>query len=1002
MYNNETKFSRLNKILTRKSGLIEPENDGDVIIRGTSPQDVELQYKEIKQQKFLNSQTFSVEKSRLQQIMHYEAQRIHAFIDYEGMEYYPLIASALDLYMEEATTIGDNGKMLNIYSSSSRVKKILEEFFYNTLNINVNLPSWTRNLVKYGDNFLNLSLSRTEGVVAVKQMLNMTIERKEEIIDNKLKIYFKKRDNAQELSKLEVVHFRLLGDDKYLPYGSSILNKIRKYWRMLILAEDAMLSYRILRAGDKRAIRVDVGNMASEDILAYVEEFAKSMKRKPTVNPNNANIDYRFNIMGNDEDYYIPTRNGNSGTMIETVEGACLALDTKIELLDGRSLELSKIIEEFKNGSNELWSYSINPETGEIVPGKITWAGVTRKDTQVLKITLDNGETITSTPDHKFPTKYNGVKEAKDLTVGESMWAFNKKYSLIKGSGVNEYEKIFNHKNNEWLFTHRMVANYMKSKNLHEELVHKFNGKRGTIHHKNFNRYDNTPNNLCFMNSKDHFYLHHDYANEMYNTYTEEQRENHKILRKAGREIYWNNITNSELNKKIETAVQNSLISRDKSAQTFRDNPNREELLKKRGKSISKAKSLNENVIKSSEISKLLWQNEDFRTTVIEKQSIKYSHKLLDLLIDYTNVYEQLDKILENCINTENSEWLIEFNSINQNNKQLKKMSCITNNNINKMVKHFGYKNWRDFSSKIPQYNHKIVSIEYLDERQDTGTITIDGDEELHDYHNFALTCGIFTKNSNLDKIADIEYLRDLVFTGLGIPKPFLGYQQTAGEGKNMGQLDMRFSKKVNRIQQALIQELNNMAMIHLYMLGFEDEFENFTLSLSPPSTQADILKTEFQSNKMQLYTDMTSVNDGSIAATSHTYAKMHVFNWSEEEILIDLERQFMERIVTQEIQNATTKISKSGVFDNILNKFGLKPGEVPIGNAQEDGEGGGGDAFGGDMSDLMNEPSGQQESKNALFDGTKEKATANLLKENSKTLIDKSKNIINEINKDK
>ena len=111
---------------------------------------------------------------------------------------------------------------------------------------------------------------------------------------------------------------------------------------------------------------------------------------------------------------------GDKGSRVETLAGACLALDTKISLLDGRDLQLKDIIKEFEGGK-ELWSYSINPQTGEIVPGLITWAGVTRKDTDVVKITLDNSGTIITTLDHKFPTRFNGIKEAKDLQPNETL-----------------------------------------------------------------------------------------------------------------------------------------------------------------------------------------------------------------------------------------------------------------------------------------------------------------------------------------------------------------------------------------------------------------------------------------------------------------------------------------------------------------------------------------------------------------------------------------------------
>jgi intein/homing endonuclease len=655
-----------------------------------------------------------------------------------------------------------------------------------------------------------------------------------------------------------------------------------------VMAEDAMLTYRILRAGEKRVFKIDVGNIDEDDVESYIHKIATRFKKQQQIYPDSGQIDYTFNILGNDEDFFLPVRNANVQTGIETLQGACFALDTKIELLDGRSLELKDIINEYNDGKS-LWSYSIDPKSGLIVPGKITWAGVTRKNAQVLKLTLDNGETITCTPDHKFPTKYNGKKEAKDLNIGESMWAFNKKEEKISNKKyAKPYEMIYDHSKQDWVFTHRMVANYMKEKNLHEEFTHKYVGKKG-------------------INK------------------------------------YWNNISEEELIIKKNIAINNSLMSRDKAVETFSNNPNRDSIIKERGKSISKTKSLKENRIKQAKHIKLRWENSNLREIIKEKQSIKYSHKLLDLLIDYVNEYNRIDLILENKINIKNSEWIEEFNVLNQNNKQLNKMSAITRNNIDKMLKYFGYLNWRDFKSKIPCYNHKIVAIEWLEDKQDTGTITIDGKEQLTDYHTFALSSGIFTLNSNLDQIHDIEYLRDNLFTGLGVPKPFLGYQQAAGDGKNMAQMDVRFAKKINRIQQATIQELNKIAIIHLMLLGFKkEEIYDFQLSLTNPSTQQDLLKTELWQQKAQVYTELTRSESG-IAAMSHTNAKKFFFGWSDKDIVDDYLNQRMERAVAQELQDSPLIIRKTGLFSDIDKKYGIgdvPPEELPQAGGGQDGGG--------------------------------------------------------------
>jgi hypothetical protein len=93
------------------------------------------------------------------QAVYYEPTRLAAFYDYESMEYTPEISAALDIYSEESTTANEDGYILQIYSESKRIKSVLADLFNNRLDIDTNLPMWTRNTCKYGDNFVYLKLT---------------------------------------------------------------------------------------------------------------------------------------------------------------------------------------------------------------------------------------------------------------------------------------------------------------------------------------------------------------------------------------------------------------------------------------------------------------------------------------------------------------------------------------------------------------------------------------------------------------------------------------------------------------------------------------------------------------------------------------------------------------------------------------------------------------------------------------------------------------------------
>ncbi len=281
---------------------------------------------------YLSTNWAKVENNLYTQAVYYEPTRLAAFYDYESMEYTPEISTALDIYAEESTTPDQNGYILQVYSESKRIKSILVDLFVNTLDINTNLPMWIRNMCKYGDNFVYLKLDPEKGVTGCLQLPNIEIERLERGVDSRtynatinvnrkaLKFSWKARD--AEFNTWEVAHFRLLGDDRKLPYGTSMLEKARRIWKQLVLSEDAMLIYRTSRAPERRVFKVFVGNMDDKDVEPYVQRVANKFKRDQVVDRKTGNVDLRFNQMAVDQDYFIPVRDAAQASPIDTLPGA--------------------------------------------------------------------------------------------------------------------------------------------------------------------------------------------------------------------------------------------------------------------------------------------------------------------------------------------------------------------------------------------------------------------------------------------------------------------------------------------------------------------------------------------------------------------------------------------------------------------------------------------------------------------------------------------------------
>lgn len=413
--------------------------------------------------------------------------------------------------------------MLSIYSESKRIKSILGDLFNNILDIETNLPMWTRNTAKYGDDFVYLKIDPKKGIVGVSQLPNIEIER----VERGMKLYqhdtgeedrevkFIWKNKSMEFNTWEIAHFRLLSDDRRLPYGTSMLEKARRIWKQLLLAEDAMLIYRTSRAPERRVFKVYVGNMDDKDVEAYVQRVANKFKRDPIVDKDTGNVDLRYNQMAVDQDFFIPVRDLNAPNPIDTLPGA-----------------------------------------------------------------------------------------------------------------------------------------------------------------------------------------------------------------------------------------------------------------------------------------------------------------------------------------------------------------------------------------------------------------------------------------QNLSEIADIEYLQKKLLAALRIPKAFLGFEDVVGEGKNLAIQDIRFARSINRIQKAMIQELNKIAIIHLYLLGFEDELANFTLGLTNPSTQSELLKIEQWKEKVALYREITTDSGSGILPASATWAKKNVLGFSDEEIKLDLQQQRIEKAVGEELNQTSTIIKTTGLFANIDKLYGEKKPDA--GGAEEGAEAGG------------------------------------------------------------
>jgi hypothetical protein len=275
--------------------------------------------------------------------LNYRYLRTQIYSDYDIMDTDAIIASALDIVAEECTLKNDLGEVLQIRSNNEDIQKSLYNLFYDVLNIEFNLFSWIRQMCKYGDFFLKLEISEKFGVYNVLPIAAYHMEREEGFDkDNPFSIQFKyspdgfytggsgyynvagtdrKNQPGIYFDNYEVAHFRLLTDNNYLPYGRAYIEPARRLFKQYTLMEDAMLIHRIVRSPDKRVYYLNVGSIPPNEVENFMQKTISTMKRTPFIDQETGQYNLKYNQQNLLEDYFIPVRNGDQVTKIDTLPG---------------------------------------------------------------------------------------------------------------------------------------------------------------------------------------------------------------------------------------------------------------------------------------------------------------------------------------------------------------------------------------------------------------------------------------------------------------------------------------------------------------------------------------------------------------------------------------------------------------------------------------------------------------------------------------------------------
>ena len=546
----------------------------------------------------------------------------------------------------------------------------------------------------------------------------------------------------------------------------------------------------------------------------------------------------------------------------------CLTLDTKVPLLDGRTLELQELIKEFDEGK-ENYTYTVNQDTHKMIPGKIVWGGVTRKNAELVEVLLDNGEKLRLTPDHRFIMRDGSEKEAQHLTAGDSLMPLylNEAKTSPKQKG-KPYLRYVDNATGKIKWVHTTICPKSKS------------GKEFEIHHTDFNSRNNNPTNLIEMDTVTHRQLHKNAG-----TYSLQKQ--------------WND---PEARKKLLAGINNLYENRTEEFDTMLSLRN-----------TVNATSANSKSNSLENISHL----RNIQHSISESKRIKYCIEMFSRVDElFDEGYSSLSKIIPVLRTDEKFQTIFLENNkgIIRDNADLTFRP--TDGELNKIVEFAGFDLWGDYKasktcngkfSNKEFYNHKVVSVTFLDEREDTGDITIESDGG---YHNFATAAGVYVHNSegrgskvevlpggeNLGDIDDLRFFNNKMLRALGVPSSYLPTGPEDGSASvSDGKVgtafiqEFRFSKVVTRYQQQIIEPLDLEFKLFLKFRGITIDNSLFEIEFTPAQSFSEYRQLELDSARINTFTALMDVPFISKRFVLKTYLA-----WSEEQ-LAENERMWKE-----------------------------------------------------------------------------------------------------------
>jgi len=416
-------------------------------------------------------------------------------------------------------------------------------------------------------------------------------------------------------------------------------------------------------------------------------------------------------------DYDMMDRDPIISSVLDIYADECVGSETLIPLLDGTTRTIKDL---YDSNERNFWVYSID-KNGIFIPAQCERVAYNGKK-RMYKITLDDGTDISATENHLWMTTNNELIQTSELQFGTSLKVIPRKISSTEDR-LSGYEMLY--QNGKWEYTHRLIGNSVTPL---LEQRDKLDKNDRVIHHKSFNKLNNVPTELEWLNNTVHYRTHAEFNKALWSDPSKTHVYKDKI--KLAHKKYWTTerkqmVSNRQRSfmktyiQKLTQDERNSLYGRSGSGNGMWKNGQKITGSKngRYRKDINRTVNFDQyikSILDGSTISQLIVEFNLNRQTVdkLNKEICKRYNvsniktlRKLNRIYGVTNIIPDLRTYIDN----------IKSNGKNplRNLSKFLDMYGLTHADLTFILNQNGYESYSEFATSN---NHRVVSIEYIGE----------------------------------------------------------------------------------------------------------------------------------------------------------------------------------------------------------------------------------------------------------------------------------------------